>query len=76
MAPAIERLRAAGPQLAVLGAAGSGAVAWALPLPPIDEALSPVLQILPLQLLALGLARARGIDPDLPRRLEKVTLTR
>jgi glucosamine--fructose-6-phosphate aminotransferase (isomerizing) len=76
MAPVVERLRAAGAQLAILGAADAPGACWSLPLPPVDEALSPILQILPLQLVALRLALARGVDPDLPRRLSKVTLTR
>lgn len=45
-------------------------------LPPgVPEAVSPVLEILPLQLLALHLAVARGGDPDAPRGLRKVTET-
>jgi glutamine---fructose-6-phosphate transaminase (isomerizing) len=42
----------------------------------VDERLSPILYILPGQLLALHLSQARGIDPDAPRSLNKVTLTR
>lgn len=41
----------------------------------IPEELSPVLDILPLQQLALQLAIARGGDPDKPRGLQKVTET-
>jgi len=76
MAPVLDRLRGAGAQLAVLGDAGAHAASWSLPLPPAPESLSPILQILPLQLLALRMALVRGIDPDVPRRLSKVTLTR
>jgi glucosamine--fructose-6-phosphate aminotransferase (isomerizing) len=45
---------------------------------PVDtgELLSPIACILPGQLWAYHLARARGIDPDQPRGLSKVTLTR
>ncbi len=49
------------------------------PLPlPVDtgEYLSPIVSILPGQLWAYHLARARGKDPDRPRGLTKVTLTR
>lgn len=42
----------------------------------IGEALHPLLQILPLQRLALHLAIGRGCDPDRPRNLSKVTHTR
>jgi len=41
----------------------------------IPEELSPVLEILPLQQLAMRLAIARGGDPDKPRGLYKVTET-
>jgi len=45
---------------------------------PVDagELLSPIVCILPGQLWAYHLSRARGIDPDRPRGLTKVTLTR
>jgi glucosamine--fructose-6-phosphate aminotransferase (isomerizing) len=41
----------------------------------IPEELAPLLEILPLQQLALQLAIARGGDPDKPRGLYKVTET-
>ena len=44
--------------------------------PAVDERLAPLLDILPLQRLALALALARGEDPDSPRGLRKVTATR
>jgi glutamine---fructose-6-phosphate transaminase (isomerizing) len=48
-----------------------------LPLPaPLPEWLSPITAIVPGQVLALRLALARGGDPDRPRGLHKVTLTR
>jgi glucosamine--fructose-6-phosphate aminotransferase (isomerizing) len=48
-----------------------------LRLPRIEsEWTSPLLTILPGQLLALHLAETRGIDPDRPRGLRKVTVTR
>jgi glucosamine--fructose-6-phosphate aminotransferase (isomerizing) len=40
------------------------------------EELAPILEILPIQRLALGLSLARGGDPDRPRGLLKVTKTR
>jgi len=48
----------------------------ALPLPPlVPEWLSPATAIIPGQLLALHLAVARGLNPDVPRGLHKVTKT-
>ena len=47
-----------------------------LPLPVgIPEWLSPLIAVLPGQMLALGLTLAKGYDPDHPRGLRKVTLT-
>ena len=46
-----------------------------LVVPPVDERYSPLLDILPLQKLALALALAKGEDPDAPRGLKKVTST-
>ncbi|HKD96228.1 MAG TPA: SIS domain-containing protein [Micromonosporaceae bacterium] len=43
--------------------------------PAVDERYAPLLDILPLQRLALALALARGGDPDAPRGLNKVTVT-
>jgi glucosamine--fructose-6-phosphate aminotransferase (isomerizing) len=40
------------------------------------EWLLPIVSILPAQLFAAHLARARGLDPDAPRHIRKVTLTR
>ncbi len=42
----------------------------------VSEDLSPMIYILPMQLLAYYLAISRGLDPDRPRGLSKVTLTR
>ncbi|GHJ05704.1 glutamine-fructose-6-phosphate transaminase [Micromonospora humidisoli] len=46
-----------------------------LAVPEVDERYAPLLDILPLQRLALALALARGEDPDAPRGLKKVTAT-
>ncbi|HEX6290721.1 MAG TPA: SIS domain-containing protein [Herpetosiphonaceae bacterium] len=43
---------------------------------PLPEWLSPITAIVPGQLLALHLALAKGFEPDRPRGLQKVTLTR
>ena len=42
----------------------------------VPEWLSPIVAVVPGQLLALGQAQARGFDPDHPRGLRKVTQTR
>ena len=48
-----------------------------LPLPPgIPEHLAPIPAVVPGQLLALAVARVKGYNPDQPRGLSKVTLTR
>jgi glutamine---fructose-6-phosphate transaminase (isomerizing) len=47
----------------------------ALPAPPLPEHLAPFALAVPAQLLAEALARAKGIDPDAPRGLDKVTQT-
>ena len=49
--------------------------AHALPGPQLPEPLAPVVAILPGQQLAERLARARGMDPDAPPGLNKVTRT-
>jgi glutamine---fructose-6-phosphate transaminase (isomerizing) len=42
-----------------------------IPLPKVDELLSPVLTVIPLQLLAYHIAARRGLDVDQPRNLAK-----
>ena len=42
---------------------------------PLPEALSPLAAVIPGQLLALHLSLERGLDPDRPRGLSKVTRT-
>jgi glutamine---fructose-6-phosphate transaminase (isomerizing) len=42
-----------------------------LPIPPVDELLSPILSVIPLQLLAYHIAARRGLDVDQPRNLAK-----
>jgi glucosamine--fructose-6-phosphate aminotransferase (isomerizing) len=50
---------------------------YVLPVPPTDPPLlSPLLSVVPGQLFAGALARARGLDPDAPHGLNKVTLAR
>ncbi|MEU1072315.1 MULTISPECIES: SIS domain-containing protein [unclassified Streptomyces] len=77
--PVLDRLRGRGADLFVVGpqpqveAASAGFV---LPVEGVPEELQPVLEILPLQLLAYEVTIARGQDPDAPRALAKVTETR
>jgi len=42
-----------------------------LPIPQVEEVLSPVLTVIPLQLLAYHIAAIRGLDVDQPRNLAK-----
>lgn len=50
---------------------------WQMALPrDVPEWLLPIVSIVPGQLHALHLTRARGLDPDAPRSIGKVTLTR
>lgn len=54
-----------------------GAASAALATPPgVAEWLSPIVSIIPAQLFAYHLTRARGLDAEQPRGLSKVTLTR
>lgn len=77
MQAVLPRVRQAGADLFVVGDAGAVASAdtgFVLP-SGIDERLSPLIEILPFQLLALHMATQRGKDPDAPRGLQKVTET-
>ena len=73
LTPVLDRLRDRGADVCVVGdqkaATGADAV---IPLPDgVDERLSPILQIMPLQQLAHTIAVARGYDPDAPRGLKR-----
>lgn len=46
-----------------------------IPSPRVDERIAPLVDILPLQRLALSVALTRGENPDAPRGLRKVTET-
>jgi glucosamine--fructose-6-phosphate aminotransferase (isomerizing) len=59
-----------------IGPSAVPAAAAQLRVPAVDERHAPLLDILPLQQLALSLALARGEDPDAPRGLNKITSTR
>ena len=50
---------------------------YSLPVPvPPSPLLAPILSVVPGQLFAWALARTKGLDPDEPRGLSKVTLAR
>ncbi|WP_460357845.1 SIS domain-containing protein [Actinoallomurus acanthiterrae] len=72
-----ERVVAAGARAYGVGggSALSGATSCALPGPDLPEWVSPLALIVPGQLLTEALARGLGIDPDVPRGLDKVTQT-
>ncbi|WP_432065218.1 SIS domain-containing protein [Streptomyces sp. C10-9-1] len=77
--PVLDRLRGRGADLFVVGPAAQVSAASAgfvLPTEGVPEELQPVLEILPLQLMAYEVTIARGQDPDAPRALAKVTETR
>ena len=44
---------------------------YLLSVPPVHEALAPIITIIPLQLLAYYIAVLRGCDVDQPRNLAK-----
>jgi glucosamine--fructose-6-phosphate aminotransferase (isomerizing) len=75
--PVLERLRERGADLVVIGSAEhvAGATAGFVLPAGVPEELSPVLEILPLQLLAYQVTMNRGLNPDAPRALAKVTKT-
>jgi glucosamine--fructose-6-phosphate aminotransferase (isomerizing) len=74
---AAARVREAGATLVASGNAASEVegAAWRLPVPEAPlPLLSPLLSVVPGQLFAAALAEAKGLDPDRPERLTKVTL--
>jgi glucosamine--fructose-6-phosphate aminotransferase (isomerizing) len=78
LARLLPRLRADGARLLVVSddASARDAADDSIPLEAVPEWLSPAVAIVPCQLLAYHLALANGREPDSPRRLHKVTLTR
>lgn len=50
---------------------------WSIPLPSgLPEWLAPITSVVPAQLFTVALSRANGLDPERPRHITKVTLTR
>lgn len=77
--PVLDRLRDRGADLVVVGdqtAVDRATAGFALPTDGLPEELQPILEIIPLQMLAYEVTIARGQDPDAPRALAKVTETR
>jgi glucosamine--fructose-6-phosphate aminotransferase (isomerizing) len=77
--PVLDRLRDRGADLVVIGPKAqvdAAAAGFVLPTAGVAEEVQPILEILPLQLLAYEVTIARGQDPDAPRSLAKVTETR
>lgn len=79
MVALLERLRDdLGAEAMVIGdvPAALGLARWAVPLPTaIPEWVGPIVSIVPGQLHAMHLTLARGLDPDQPRHISKVTRT-
>jgi glucosamine--fructose-6-phosphate aminotransferase (isomerizing) len=76
---AAARARTAGATVVASGTAAAAVddAAYALPVPePAEPLLSPLLSVVPGQLFAFALAAAKGLDPDRPNGLSKVTLAR
>jgi glucosamine--fructose-6-phosphate aminotransferase (isomerizing) len=76
---AISRARDAGATVIASGTAAEAVTGagYALPVSaPASPLLSPLLSVVPGQLFAWALARTKGLDPDEPRGLTKVTLAR
>jgi glucosamine--fructose-6-phosphate aminotransferase (isomerizing) len=75
----LQRLGANGADITILSddpaTRAIGARSIGLP-PGIPEWLRPIVSIVPAQLFAYHLTRARGLDPESPRNLSKVTRTR
>lgn len=72
----VPDLRARGARVWTVGGDALPGTEGAVGLPNVADELVPMLEILPFQLLSLELSLRRGLDPDRPAGLSKVTLTR
>jgi glucosamine--fructose-6-phosphate aminotransferase (isomerizing) len=75
MRDVVTRLAERRADVVTIGATDVPGASGRLSVPGVDERHGPLLDILPLQRLALAVALARGEDPDAPRGLKKVTST-
>jgi glutamine---fructose-6-phosphate transaminase (isomerizing) len=75
MRDVLARLGERRADVVVVGPSDVPGAAARVRVPEVDERHAPLLDILPLQRLALALALARGEDPDAPRGLNKMTST-
>jgi glutamine---fructose-6-phosphate transaminase (isomerizing) len=74
MRDVLGRLRERKADVVVVGGEASD-VEVRIPTPAVEEHLAALLDIIPLQRLALAIALARGENPDAPRGLNKITAT-
>jgi len=75
----LERLSERGAELIVISALERALAVARTPLAlpaGVPEWISPLVTVVPGQLFALGLTLSKGLDPDAPRGLRKVTLTK
>jgi glutamine---fructose-6-phosphate transaminase (isomerizing) len=75
MREVLARLGERRADVVVFGPSDVDGVALRVGTPDVDERYAPLLDILPLQRLAIALALHRGDNPDAPRGLRKVTTT-
>ncbi|GAA2589068.1 SIS domain-containing protein [Dactylosporangium fulvum] len=75
MRDVVARLGERRADVVVVGPSGVDGAEARIATPDVDERYAPLLDILPLQRLALALALHRGENPDAPRGLKKVTAT-
>jgi glucosamine--fructose-6-phosphate aminotransferase (isomerizing) len=73
MRDVVAAVRERGADVLAVGSAATDGLH--IPVPETAEEVAPILEVLPLQRLALALSLARGGDPDQPRGLKKVTRT-
>src|SRR5690606_5367723 len=71
----MQEVRARGAHVIAIATEGNGEIAKhadsVLTVPRTDWMLQPILAVIPLQLLAYGIARRRGLNVDQPRNLAK-----